>query len=108
MIILSDMRELIMDKERKKSTPAGFEVRSKVPLDIQIDQCACNGNDSGVICPNIVRRKTRTARSALAHGCRGAIFGYDRRKSASIIYISFAIARISYLAALISPPSFYN
>ena len=55
MIILSDMRELIMDKERKKSTPAGFEVRSKVPLDIQIDQCACNGDDSGVICPNIVR-----------------------------------------------------
>ena len=94
-----------MDKERKKSTPAGFEVRSKVPLDIQIGQCACNGDDSGVICPNIVRP---TARSALAHGCRGAIFGYDGRKSASIIYISFAIARISYLAALISPPSFYN
>ena len=49
------MRELIIDKERKKSTLAGFEVRSKVPLDIQIDQCACNGDDSGVICPNIVR-----------------------------------------------------
>ena len=98
-----------MDKGRKKSTPAGFEVRSKVPLDIHRELTnARNGDDSAVICLNIVRRKTRTARSALAHGCRGAIFRYDGRKSASITYISFAIARISYLAALISPPSSYN
>ena len=34
MIVLWDVIELIMDKGRKTSTPAGFEVRARVPLDI--------------------------------------------------------------------------
>ena len=71
-----------------------------------------NGDDSAVICLSIVRRKTRTARSALLESLGidvvlGQQLSHQFRWADKLNCISPSQAPITYLAALISPQSSY-